>query len=126
MSIKDCREVDLESITVVSNMEDGTMKTKQNGVLKIAKNETAESIKGGKIKRSWKLTGKGLQYKLAQLQTKRQKISAKLLREPHMVNDMLYSFTNASTVAEKIDKFNDMFKLLTAANAEYKRWLTGD
>ena len=52
MSIKDCREVDLESITVVSNMEDGTMKTKQNGVLKIAKNETAESIKGGKIKRS--------------------------------------------------------------------------
>ena len=43
-----------------------------------------------------------------------------------MVNDMLYSFTNASTVAEKIDKFNDMFKLLTAANAEYKRWLRGD
>ena len=57
--------------------------------LKIAKNETAESIKGDKIKRSWKLTGKGLQYKLAQLQTNREKISAKLLRKPHMVNDML-------------------------------------
>ena len=65
--------------------------------LKITKNETAESIKDDKIKRSWELTGNGLQYKLAQLQTKREKINAKLLRKPHMVNDMLYA------VAEKID-----------------------
>ena len=51
MSIKDCREGDLESTTIVGNMEDGTMKTNQNGILKIAENEGAESINGDKIKR---------------------------------------------------------------------------
>ena len=51
MSIKDCREGDLESTAVVGNMEDGTMKTNQNGILKIAENEAAESINGDKIKR---------------------------------------------------------------------------
>ena len=50
ISIKDCREGDLESTTVVGNMEDGTMKTNQNGILKIAENEAAESINGDKIK----------------------------------------------------------------------------
>ena len=36
-----------------------------------------------------------------------------------MVNDMFYSFTNASAVAEEIEPFNDMLKLLTTANDEY-------
>ena len=45
-----CGEGDLESITVVGNMEDGTMKTKQNGVLKIAEDETVESVNSDKIK----------------------------------------------------------------------------
>ena len=67
-------------------MEDSTMKTNQNGVLKIA----SESINGAKVKRSWKLTEKGLQYKLEQLKTNREKINAKLLRKSGMVNEMLY------------------------------------
>ena len=68
MSIKDWGEGDLESITaIVSYMEDDTMKTNQNaGVLKIAVDEATESINGDKIKRSRKLTEKGLQYKLEQ------------------------------------------------------------
>ena len=81
MSIKDCEEGDLESITVVSNMEDSTMKVNQNGVLAIAENEVAESISGNKVKRSRKLTEKGLQYKLEQLKTKREKTNAKLLSQ---------------------------------------------
>ena len=89
MSIKDCRE-GVESITVVGNIEDGTMKTNQNGVLKIAKNEAAESINGSNIERSRKLTEEGLQYKLEQLKTKREKINRKLLRKSGMVNDMYY------------------------------------
>ena len=52
MSIKDCQEGHLESVTVVSNMEDSTMKSNQNGVLAIAENEAAESISGKKVKRS--------------------------------------------------------------------------
>ena len=42
MSIKDCEEGDLESITVVSNMEDSTMKANQNGVLTVAESKAAE------------------------------------------------------------------------------------
>ena len=126
MSIKDCREGDLESITVVGNMEDSTMKVNQNGVLTIAENEAAESISGSKVKRSRKLTEMGLQYKLEQLKTKREKINAKLLRKAGMMNDMLYSLTNASAVAEEMKQFNDMLKLLTAVNDEYQHLLTED
>ena len=46
----------MESITVVGNMEDSTVKTNQNGVLKIAENEAAEIINGSKVKRSQKVT----------------------------------------------------------------------
>ena len=125
MFIKDCQE-GVESIIVVGNMEDGTMKTNQNGVLKIAENEVADSINDNNIKRSGKLTEKGLQDKLEQLKTKKEKINAKLFRKSGMVNDMLYSFTNASAVAEEVEKFNDMLKLLTAANDEYQHLLTED
>ena len=40
-----------------------------------------------------------------------------------MVNDTLYLFANASAVAEEIEQFNDMLKLLTEANDEYQRML---
>ena len=43
-----------------------------------------------------------------------------------MMNDMLYSFTNVSAVAEEIEHFNDMLKLLTAVNDEYQHLLTDD
>ena len=60
MLIKDCQEGDLESIAVVGNRKDGIMKSNQDGVLKIAENEAAESINDSKIKRPRNLTGKGL------------------------------------------------------------------
>ena len=40
------------------------------------------------------------------------------------MNDMLYSFANAFAVAEEIEQFNDMLKLL--ANDEYQHLLTDD
>ena len=64
ISIKDCRKGNLESIIVVGNMEDGTMKANQNGVLKNAENEAVESINSDKNTRSRNLTEKGLEYKL--------------------------------------------------------------
>ena len=63
---------------------------------------------------------------MEQLKTKTEKINAKLLRKSGMVYGMLYSFTNASAVAEEMEQFNDMLKLLTAANEEYQHLLTGD
>ena len=58
---------------------------------------------------------------MEQLKTKREreKINAKLLRKSGMMNDMLYSFTNVSAVAEEMEQFKDMLKL-TAAVDEYK------
>ena len=88
MSIKDCQG-DLESITVVSNTDDGTMKTNQNGVLKIAENEAAERFNCNKIKRSREEPEKGLQNKLEQLKTLREKINAKLLKKLGMINVIL-------------------------------------
>ena len=43
-----------------------------------------------------------------------------------MMNDMLYSFTNASAVAEEMEQFNDMLKLFTAVNDKYQHLLTED
>ena len=63
---------------------------------------------------------------MEQLKTKREKINAKLLRKSGMMNDMLYSFTNASAVAEEMEQFNDMLKLLTAVNDEYQHLLPED
>ena len=100
------------------------MKANQNGVLAIAENEAAESISDNKVKRSRKLTEKGLQYKLEQLKTKREKINAKPLRKSCMMNDTLYSFTNTSAVAGEMGQFNDMLKLLTAVNDKYQQLLT--
>ena len=43
-----------------------------------------------------------------------------------MVDDMLYSLTNASAVAEDMEQFNNMVKLLRAANDKYQHLLTED
>ena len=39
---------------------------------------------------------------------------------------MLYSLTNASAVAEDMEQFNNMVKLLRAANDKYQLLLTED
>ena len=43
-----------------------------------------------------------------------------------MMNDMLYSVTNALAVAEEVEQFNDILKLLRAVNDEYQHLLTED
>ena len=69
-------------------MEDGTIKTNQNGVLKIAENK-AEHFNGNKIKKSREEPEKGLHNKLEQLKTLREKINAKLLKKLGMINVIL-------------------------------------
>ena len=107
-------------------MEDGTAKTNQNEVLKIPEHKATEIINGDKIKRSRKLTETGLQLKLDQLKIKREKINVKMLRKSGIVNDMLYFFSNASAVAEEMEQFNDVLKLLRVVNDEYQHLLTED
>ena len=69
-------------------MDDGTIKTNQNGVLKIAENK-AEHFNGNKIKKSREEPEKGLHNKLEQLKTLREKINAKLLKKLGMINVIL-------------------------------------
>ena len=54
-------------------MEDGAMKFNQIGILRSAEDEATESINRNKIKRSRKLTGRELEYKLEQLLIKNRK-----------------------------------------------------
>ena len=63
---------------------------------------------------------------MEKLKTTTEKINAKLLRKSGMVDDMLYSLTNASAVAEDMEQFNNMVKLLRAANDKYQHLLTED
>ena len=49
-----------------------------------------------------------------------------MLRKSGIVNDMLYFFSNASAVAEEMEQFNDVLKLLTVVNDEYQHLLTED
>ena len=116
----------MESTTGLGNIEYGTPKTNQNGVLKIPEDKETKIINGDKIKRSQKLTEKGLQFKLDQLKIKREKINVKLLRKSGMVNDMLYFFSIAYAAAEEMEQVNDVLKPLTAVNDEYQHLLTDD
>ena len=63
---------------------------------------------------------------MEQLKTKREKINGKLLRKSGIVNDTLYSFTNASAVAEQTEQYNDIMQLFTAVNDKCQHLLTED
>ena len=54
-------------------MEDGAIKFNQIGILRSTEDEATESINRNKIKRSRKLTGRELEYKLEQLLIKNRK-----------------------------------------------------
>ena len=54
-------------------MEDSTTKTNQNGILKIAEDEARKSINGERIKRSRKLTVKGVTIQIGAAEDKERK-----------------------------------------------------
>ena len=51
-------------------MEDSTTKTNQNGILKIAEDEARKSINGERVKRSRKLTAKGVTIQIGAAEDK--------------------------------------------------------
>ena len=77
-------------------------------------------------RRTTKLTEKGLQYRLEPLKERRSKLHGKLLRKSSMVDEMAYSWVNATAIREEMDQFNDTMKLLMSTNEEYQSLLTNE
>ena len=72
------------------------------------------------------LTKKGLKYKKESLREKRRKISSRLIKKYHTVEDLLVSYTFIIAVVEKMKQFKDLFKMLLDAHQEYNQLLADD
>ena len=73
-----------------------------------------------------KLTEKGLQYRLELLKERRSKLHGKLLRKSSMIDEMAYSWANATVIRVEMDQFNDTMKLFTSTHEEYQSLLTNE
>ena len=78
-----------------------------------------------RIQTARKLAEKGLQYRL-ELLRERSKPYGKLLRRSSMMDEMAYSWVNATTVRAEMDQFNDTIKLFMSAHEEYQSLLTDE
>ena len=80
-------------------------------------------VKYAIVKRSRTLTEKGKEYQLKTLFEKSKKLHARMARKYKLVDDLLYSSSNVTTVKEETDQFNDQFKELLSLHKEYVRLL---
>ena len=79
-----------------------------------------------RIQTARKLAEKGLQYRLELLRERRRKPYGKLLRRSSMMDEMVYSWVNATAIREEMDQFNDTIKLFMSAHEEYQSLLTDE
>ena len=117
MSIKDSQEGD-QRATEADN-EDASM----NNMPDLWKLDVVDDDIS---RRTTKLTEKGLQYILELLRERRSKLHGKLLRKSSMVDEMAYSWVNATAIREEMDQFNDTIKLFMSAHEEYQSLLTNE
>ena len=76
-------------------------------------------VYNGTKKRSRTLTEKGKEYQLKILFEKRKKVHARMTRKCKLIDDLMYSSSNVTTVKEETDQFNDQFKELLSLHKEY-------
>ena len=77
--------------------------------------EICYGIKG----RSRNLTGKDKEYQLKILFEKRKKLHERMTRKCKLIDDLMYSSSNVTTVKKGTDQFNDPFKELVFLHKEY-------
>ena len=65
-----------------------------------------------------------LQYRLEQLR-ERSKLH-QLLRKSSMIDEITYSWVNATAIREEMDQFNNNIKLFMSAHEEYQCLLTDE
>ena len=69
-------------------------------------------------RRRRKLPEKGREYRISILGKKKSSMVSRVIRKSSEINDMLYSYQNATTVKEELAQFNDIYKLIVEINDE--------
>ena len=124
MCTKDCQKGNV-GLTEVKNMKGTLENQRSKKILEEAEYETTQCVELA-VKKSQKVTKKGLLYKLKQLKLNRERLNVKLLRECGMINNMMYSIVKAYAVRGEMEKFVDLIKLFTPESEEYQQLLSGE
>ena len=85
----------------------------------------ADSADGVTIRRR-KLTKKGREYQQKILFDKRKNLHARMTRKSKLIDDLMYSSKNLTTVREEMHQYDDQFKMLVETHNEYMKLLTED
>lgn len=124
MCTKDCQKGNV-GLTEVKNMKGTLENQRSKKILEEAEYETTQCVELA-VKKSQKVTKKGLLYKLKQLKLNRERLNVKLLRECGMINNMMYSIVKAYAVRGEMETFVDLIKLFTPESEEYQQLLSGE
>lgn len=124
MCTKDCQKGNV-GLTEVKNMKGKLENQRSKKILEEAEYGTTQCVELA-VKKSQKVTKKGLLYKLKQLKLNRERLNVKLLRECGMINNMMYSIVKAYAVRGEMDTFVDLIKLFTPESEEYQQLLSGE
>ena len=124
MCTKDCQKGNV-GLTEVKNMKGTLENQRSKKILEEAEYETTQCVELA-VKKSQKVTKKGLLYKLKQLKLNRERLNIKLLRECGMINNMMYSIVKAYAVRGEMETFVDLIKLFTPESEEYQQLLSGE
>lgn len=124
MCTKDCQKGNV-GLTEVKNMKGTLENQRSKKILEEAEYETTQCVELA-VKKSQKVTKKGLLYKLKQLKLNRERLNVKLLRECGMINNMMYSIVKAYAVRGEMETFVDLIKLFTPEREEYQQLLSGE
>ena len=104
MSVKDCEEGDQRATEV--DIDDASM----NHMPDLWNSDVMDANVSRRIERARKLTEKRLKYRLELQRERRSKLHRKLFRKSIMIDEMTYSWVNATAIREEMDQFNDIMK----------------
>ena len=81
-------------------------------------NEKSYNLEEKPMKRTRKLTEKGREYQLSKLDDRRKKAASRLTREFGMIDEILYSSTNAFAIKEQLNRLDDIFQIIGSIQKE--------
>ena len=64
------------------------------------------------------LTEKGREYRILILDKKKSSLVSRIIRKSSEIDDLMYSYQNATTVKEELAQLNDIYKLIVEINDE--------
>ena len=109
---------DIQGLTKVDVCNHGAVKS--GGLMDaVSVNDVyqADSVDGVTIRRS-KLTKKGREYQQKMLFDKRKNLHARMTRKSKLIDDLVYSSKNLTTVREEMHQYDDQFKMLDVNHAQ--------